>query len=535
MKTVNNTLIIVVSFLLTAVFNLHAQTTLEQIDIAKQEVSEGNFTTFAQLQNTISYNGGNNDNLAAYAYLDLLYDIASSNIDNVRITKALDFIESLEDEKLASDFGDFAYSIARFYRTGTVVDRDQNKAFDLVTAATANNAYAVNPHYRGDAWLMLAEMTLNGEATERNVQQAIYYFNNALKYENPKALERLQSLLDTYGNQYFNPMPNLMQQYDGVGDYTRERTAVKKYGKWGLADTNTGEAIFKARYDSITIATADNSPTLFKAKKPLLNWIVIDAEGNELLQRSYDNVIPLAGSLTSKDQSKWQFLIQQDGREGVVIDGAEVLDPIYDKIEEMTIDKQNMLLVKQNGMCGLFDANGIRRVPIAYKSISDIKSNLDETFIVAVNSDNKKVAYDLNGNKRIPANGDITYNEIVPVGNKFVALKKGAKWGINNTSDESVMPIAFNDIVVSDNLNEYFAIRLDNWVIVNTAGKVIVHPGLIKTAKQDKHGIAITTADGREMVITGDFSSRDKNPRNGFAPALINGRTTRVDVRLNEQ
>ena len=507
--------------------SLNAQTAL--MSQAAAEVAEGNYTTFSQLQNTME---PRTDDPDAPYFLELIYNVADNAPDNLNRAKSISYITKIE-KQLGSETANngIRYWLACFYRKGLVVKADPHKAFDYATVVLRN---AQTPALRGKAAFLLGEMAEAGQGTTRDIQSAINYYNAALACDHPQALARLEAINDNYGSQYFNPFPVLMQQYSGIGDYTDDCAAVQKFGKWGLANPRDGSEILKPKYDSIMLV--NEHPTLFKAKKPQLKWTIIDRNGNEMFNSSYDDVVPVVSSLKNSDNTKWLYIVTRDDNMGMVNNSMEKIDTYtgFSHVEHFLVGDKDFFRVTRNGQVGAYNVDGVGRVPHIFKNIVPVDGS--DKLLLAIKKDGTKAVYNTDGILLLPDNADKKfYDEIIPVaGHLFFIVKSDRKYGLVDLSNHDALPIAFDDMFAADNITNMVAVKQNGqWMLVSTTGVVIVHPGIIdQIGKGINGGFNIITKSGSVLELIGEFPLDPHNPRAGTAQALINNTKQPVDTRL---
>ena len=228
---------------------------------------------------------------------------------------------------------------------------------------------------------------------------------------------------------------------------------------------------------------------------------VIDSLKNTVVPFKYDFI----------DYENQRLIVRKNGLCALFsLDNTELLPLEYKFILPRKNDR--FILWKKTSMEGLSDANGKIIIPIKYKFVSSIGN--DDDFYTTKNEHNLNGVYDYNGNLIIPEvlklftvdgyrifatkdnkpqiidlqnlNNNIVLDENIELiettrhysmGERlFQIIKKGTKYGIINSKNETIIPIVYDEIKSSENW-EYFVIKKHNkFGLINVNGKITKEP-----------------------------------------------------------
>ena len=91
----------------------------------------------------------------------------------------------------------------------------------------------------------------------------------------------------------------------------------------------------------------------------IINWEIVDTDGNKYLERDYDDIIDIAGE---------NAIVEEGGKFGVVsiTDGRSIIDTQYDSI---SYAEGNHYIVQNDSKYGIVDASGNTVLDLKYSNI----------------------------------------------------------------------------------------------------------------------------------------------------------------------
>lgn len=130
-----------------------------------------------------------------------------------------------------------------------------------------------------------------------------------------------------------------------------------------------------------------------------------------------------------------EFIVTRNGKKGLYERGkGEIIPPLYDSIERLSVPFRMYLLVRKNGLEGLFSIDGTKIYDPAFKEISYHDSNFGKkitVFFSAINKAGKKVWLDDSGRMQIPG-GSFDRTGTVDYSGNWCVVYKNDKLGILN-------------------------------------------------------------------------------------------------------
>ena len=314
----------------------------------------------------------------------------------------------------------------------------------------------------------------------------------------------------------------------------KQKIEVKKYsyyvsyenGKFGVID-NEGNNIIEPSYDEM-ISIPNSSKPIF-----ICVYDINEADGtyktkaindkNEEILAGYDKIEAL-DNYDSK-QNIWYednvLKVSKNGKYGIIdFEGKEVLPCDYDEITALNGVKSN-ILVKKAGNIGLVNEKGQTIVPVQYKNVLTLKEGYKNEYIVVNENDQY---------------GLINTSGVVVIEPKYEMVKylnSSSMFAIKEAGVWKVIDIGNGNIVIDGGYDDIIQAKTDSFVIVKN-GKIIARGYNQKETKTDttKHAeiIAIQKASKKlkawrllecEMYVT-------LEPCSMCAGAIINSRIKKV-------
>lgn len=236
-----------------------------------------------------------------------------------------------------------------------------------------------------------------------------------------------------------------------------------KDNKWGVID-NSAKIIIEPTYED-AIVIPDNKKDIFICSYNInyddetYKTKVLNAKGKEIFTE-YDRVSALDNY--DENNNLWYednvLLVEKDGKVGLIdFDGNEILEISYDKIYTLKGTK-NSLITEKDGKKGLVNHLGLQVVENKY---DEIKSLGEDTNGYIVKLDGK---YGVEGIL------DCKYQDIQVLNNeKVFCVKENGKYKVINTEGNTVFNEKFTNIeTTKDNVivykynNKYYAYDIEN-------------------------------------------------------------------------
>lgn len=375
-------------------------------------------------------------------------------------------------------------------------------------------------------------------------------------------------------------------------DYTIEQVTSYNYfklyinEKYGVIDTK-GNTIIEPKYDSIDIPNPSKAVFIvssnYDSQKGEYETQVIN-DKNEKILTQYKKIIPiqLKDANAQIPYEKSVLMYQENNKYGIIdFSGKKITEAIYDSIESL-LYKEGCLIVKDGEKYGVINILGRKMVEIEFDSINADGYYDEDTgykkagFIVGlrkeegyrygyISSKSEKILdVEYNQINRITEISDndvylyVTKNGQVGVyqdknqiiknsyeqveydkNNKIFVIKKDGKYGVVNISNEEILPIEYNYIMISgdkinaekDNEKLIFDVngneqKVKNITLIATENKkyfiVIDENGKFGVA--DKEGINILENKYQYMEYAfGNYFIAKENNKTGIVD--INGKT----------
>lgn len=141
--------------------------------------------------------------------------------------------------------------------------------------------------------------------------------------------------------------------------------------------------------------------------------------------------------------------VERGGKWGLIdTQGYQILQTSYDDIETFNINLNDYFKVKLNGSYGIVDSYGNEKVPPIFQSISNLNNNylkvsMNDKYGVISSNDASVVV-------------SISYDD-VGILDKYFKIKFGGKWGLIDKLQNSIVPANYDDIKILN--NKYFAVK----------------------------------------------------------------------------
>jgi len=254
-------------------------------------------------------------------------------------------------------------------------------------------------------------------------------------------------------------------EYDWCSSFRSGYAAVAKKGflgkhKFGIIDTNN-EQVIPVRYDWAEIL-GDNRCILKKGGK----YAFSDCKGNLFTPFQYTFVKSVTdylyrvgagnkrGIVNSRGEVKLPIvfnnleiervegswtelkLIIGDGKRGLLNSDTDEV-PIACIYDDLKVENDSIIMVKQEGKWGCFDAGGKERVSIMYDGIKALTG-----LYVLVLKDGKRNVVNLKTGETLPR----FYNELSVARDKYIIARDNDKWGVSDISGEILVPFEYDGI-----------------------------------------------------------------------------------------
>ena len=236
-----------------------------------------------------------------------------------------------------------------------------------------------------------------------------------------------------------------------------------KDNKWGVIDNNAKTIIEPTYEDSIIIP--NNKKDIFictynvNYDDETYETKVLNAKGKEIFAE-YDKVSALDNY--DENNNLWYednvLLVEKDGKVGLIdFNGNEILEISYDKIYTLKGTK-NALITEKDGKKGLVNHLGLQVVGNKYDEIKSL------------GEDTKGYIVKLDGKYGVEGILDCKYQDIKVLNNeKVFCVKENGKYKVINTEGNTVFNEKFTNIeTIKDNVivykynNKYYAYDIEN-------------------------------------------------------------------------
>ena len=243
-------------------------------------------------------------------------------------------------------------------------------------------------------------------------------------------------------------------------------------------------------------------------------WGVIDNEGNQIIETTYEEMIIIPNN------KKPVFICTYDINDAT---GEYKTKAINEKEEEIFKDfeqieaidnfdsKQNIwfesnaLRVKKDGKFGLIDLDGKEIIPCEYEDIYSLKS-VQDNFIVTKDT---KLGL-VNAKGQFIINAEYNKIEILKEGYKdaYLVVDENGLYGIINVTGNKVLDNKYKEIKYLSSLDVYGVKENDNLELINTKGEVLqtsegeeylfIKGENVIVKKDNKYGIE--TLEGQSVI-----------------------------------
>jgi len=268
----------------------------------------------------------------------------------------------------------------------------------------------------------------------------------------------------------------LLKDQDNIKDKTfiTAYYAIYENEKWGVIDTKQN-IIIEPSYDEM-ILVPDNSKPIFicmintNYEEGTFETKVLD-NNNKELYTNYDKV----EVIYNQDESNnlWYennvLKVQKEGKYGLInLEGKELVQCSYDDIKPV-IGTKNVLITIKDGKQGIVDSHGNVIIENDYVEVNTLTDKYENGFVVKSEEDNFGI---------VNSNGEVVletkYEEIKNVyGNNMYVVKEASKWKIVDEEENSYLEDAFED-VKQINSNNIVVKKDEKYGIVTTSGEVKV-------------------------------------------------------------
>jgi hypothetical protein len=247
-------------------------------------------------------------------------------------------------------------------------------------------------------------------------------------------------------------------QYEWLESFEQGVAFVKRGGKWGAVDTSGKERVEPAFEELRVLYSPANSPAnsprtsslsapalgLVYAVKRDGKWGVADANGKELLAPKYESIGAIfRGCATVKLAGK----IGAIGAIGAIDANAapsawrEIAAAVYDQVSAFQVVSASpastattafastaFASVEQNGKFGLVDAQWTVVVPVRYDNVSTVSEGL-----IAVQTRGKWGFVSVLGASAGKEVVQLLFDKVADFSGGYARVQRGGKWGFINT------------------------------------------------------------------------------------------------------
>ncbi len=247
-------------------------------------------------------------------------------------------------------------------------------------------------------------------------------------------------------------------------------------GKWGVINSK-GETIIEPSYeDMIVIPDPTKAVFIYQYNVNLedgtYNSGAINDKGERLFS-SYDSV----EAMQNVDSSNYVtydtnvLKVSKNGKYGLInFNGTEILECTYDSITPLAGVK-NSFVTMLGGLYGLVDNSGNVIIDNLYTGISSLTDRYEDGYIVRDSNGNYGL---INYNKKQVL--ECKYSDIENVcGNSMYVVKENGNIEVVNSNGEVVLGSGFDNITSIDSGNLVF-VRNEKYGVMSTDGTVLIEP-----------------------------------------------------------
>lgn len=160
--------------------------------------------------------------------------------------------------------------------------------------------------------------------------------------------------------------------------------------------------------------------------------------------------------------------VKRGGKWGLIdTQGYQILQTSYDDIETFSINSNDYFKIKLNGSYGIVDSYGNEKVPPIFQTISNLNNNY-----LKVSINNKYGVISSNDASVVVS---ISYDDVSTL-DKYFKVKFGGKWGLIDKLQNSIVPANYDDIKILN--NKYFAVKSNRvWgTFDKNSGEEVIKP-----------------------------------------------------------
>ncbi len=279
-------------------------------------------------------------------------------------------------------------------------------------------------------------------------------------------------------------------KYDTIIPYTWNDSLqlVKKKGLWGI-NTITQNKVISPKYDVIVQKKVMGPWPEFAFTKQNEKWGIINKKGEEIAIAKYDTFFtPPRMKISLRTDMRYLYKcfssctrVIENQKWGVVdYLGKPIIPTIYDSISIVA----NFIIVQKKERFGLFNTKGDTLFPVKYKEIKihqpykkkDIKFK-NRRYLRLIQLDDKYVMADCQGNIQ----NKTMYDEIIPYrwNRSLQLVKKDGLWGINNITQNEVIPTKYDTIIqpnyprLRKNPQLAYTKQSEKWGFINEKGEEV--------------------------------------------------------------
>lgn len=291
----------------------------------------------------------------------------------------------------------------------------------------------------------------------------------------------------------------LTRQKNKEDNISKAYYALYTNDKWGIIDSK-GNTIIEPMYQEMIVVLNNNKDVFlctydvneqtgdYKTK-------VINKENKEIYTK-YEKVEPLENY--DADGNAWYekdvLKVLKDGKYGLIdIDGKEILNAEYDKIETLK-GLENSILIQKDSKIGLVNKSGATIINPEFTKIEKYDKDYKKGYIT-INQDKKYGLVTYAGSPIL----ENKYEKILPIyGENYFVIEEKGEQKVINAKGEEVLKEGFDKIIQINSDGVVFT-EDNKYGFMNYDGKVLVKPeydelkeinkGILKVKDDKEYGI----------------------------------------------
>lgn len=305
-----------------------------------------------------------------------------------------------------------------------------------------------------------------------NSKKPVFVCTYNANYENGTYETRV---LNEKGKEIFKEYDKViaLENYDENNNmwYEENVLLVQKDGKYGLINFE-GKEVLEVSYENIyPLKGIQNSLITIKdGKKGLVN-----NAGYEIITNEYQEILALG-----KDAKK--YIVKQNDKYGI----SDVLECKYQEI--LALNNDNIFCVKENGKYKVIDAQSTEIFTESFKSIKTIKDD-----IIVYKNSKGYTAYNISTKEKM----EKTYTEITYTDNGIFIAKSSKKYGLINFEAETKIDFNYSNINYYSDVKVYeLEESAENINTILNSELTEITKGIVNDTNSKKSYIKVWTENG---------------------------------------